>query len=78
MADHTSGFSGRWSHISLTVKTKKETKIYKDVLIGEVWLCSGQSNMQFRVRQAINAKYEMHRANNPCDKTVKHTEYAKF
>ncbi len=49
----------------LTVKTKKETKIYKDVLMGEVWLCSGQSNMQFRVRQAINAKYEMHRANNP-------------
>ena len=49
----------------LTVKTKNETKIYKDVLIGEVWLCSGQSNMQFRVRQAINAKYEIHRANNP-------------
>ncbi|HET7001143.1 MAG TPA: sialate O-acetylesterase [Puia sp.] len=50
---------------TLTVKTKKETKIYNDVLVGEVWLCSGQSNMQFRVRQAVNAKYEMHRANNP-------------
>jgi sialate O-acetylesterase len=49
----------------LTVKTKKETKIFRDVLIGEVWLCSGQSNMQFRVREVINAKYEMHRANNP-------------
>ena len=33
--------------------------------MGEVWLCSGQSNMQFRVNQAINAKYEIHRANNP-------------
>ncbi|HEX3080687.1 MAG TPA: sialate O-acetylesterase, partial [Puia sp.] len=50
---------------TLTVKTKKETRIYKDVLIGEVWLCSGQSNMQFRVSQAVNAKYEIHRANNP-------------
>jgi len=49
----------------LTIKTKNESKIYKDVLIGEVWLCSGQSNMQFRVRQALNAKYEIHRANNP-------------
>jgi sialate O-acetylesterase len=50
---------------TLTIKTKKETKMYKDVLMGEVWLCSGQSNMQFRVRQAVNAKYEMHRANYP-------------
>ena len=49
----------------LTVKTKKETKTYQDVLMGEVWLCSGQSNMQFRVKQAINAKYEIHRAHNP-------------
>jgi sialate O-acetylesterase len=50
---------------TLIVKTKNETKTYKDVLMGEVWLCSGQSNMQFRVNQAINAKYDMHRANNP-------------
>ncbi len=38
--------------------------------MGEVWLCSGQSNMQFRVRQAINAKYEIHRANNPLIRQV--------
>jgi sialate O-acetylesterase len=49
----------------LTVKSKKEIKTYKDVLFGEVWLCSGQSNMQFMVKQAIHAKYEIHRANNP-------------
>jgi sialate O-acetylesterase len=49
----------------MTVKTKNEIKIFPDVLFGEVWLCSGQSNMQFRVKQAINAKYEIHRANNP-------------
>ncbi|HEY8734078.1 MAG TPA: hypothetical protein VIL90_05890, partial [Puia sp.] len=49
----------------LTIKTKNESKIYSDVLFGEVWLCSGQSNMQFRVRQAVNAKFDIHRANNP-------------
>ena len=49
----------------MTVKTKNETKVFSDVLFGEVWLCSGQSNMQFKVREAIHASYEIHRANNP-------------
>ena len=26
----------------------------EDILIGEVWLCSGQSNMEFKVQQADN------------------------
>ncbi|MEJ0080370.1 MAG: hypothetical protein WDM78_05300 [Puia sp.] len=30
----------------------------------------GQSNMQFKVNQAINAKYEIHRANNPLIRQV--------
>lgn len=30
-----------------------------DILIGEVWLCSGQSNMYFPLRSAINDKNEM-------------------
>jgi sialate O-acetylesterase len=55
---------------TLSVKTKKEIKIFTDVLFGEVWLCSGQSNMQFRLRQAMNAKYELHRANNPLIRQV--------
>ena len=54
----------------LSVKTKNETKIFSDVLFGEVWLCSGQSNMQFKVRQVINAKYEIHRADNPLIRQV--------
>ncbi len=48
----------------LTVKTKNESKVFSDVLIGEVWICSGQSNMQFKVKQVINASYELHRATN--------------
>jgi sialate O-acetylesterase len=55
---------------TISVKTKNESKVFTDVLFGEVWLCSGQSNMQFRVREAVNAKYEMHRANNPLIRQV--------
>ena len=29
----------------MTVSNVKTTATYKDVLIGEVWFCSGQSNM---------------------------------
>ena len=55
---------------TLHIQTSRESKIFSDVLFGEVWLCSGQSNMQFRVNQAINAKYEIHRANNPLIRQV--------
>ena len=30
----------------ITITSEKEKKILQDVLIGEVWLCSGQSNME--------------------------------
>ena len=36
-----------------------------DVLIGEVWLCSGQSNMEWPVRQAANFAAEKKNANFP-------------
>ena len=35
-----------------------------DILIGEVWLCSGQSNMYFPLRSAVNDKNEMPAAQN--------------
>lgn len=31
----------------------------KDVLIGDVWLCSGQSNMVLEVRRSLNAPHEI-------------------
>ncbi len=37
----------------------------KDVLVGEVWICSGQSNMQWSVSQAANAEQEIASANFP-------------
>jgi sialate O-acetylesterase len=36
-----------------------------DVLVGEVWLCSGQSNMGFRVSRSISAKTDVPAANFP-------------
>ena len=37
----------------------------KNVLVGEVWVCSGQSNMVFTVKQAVNAAQEINDANFP-------------
>lgn len=38
---------------------------FKNVLFGDVWLASGQSNMEFRVRQGMNATEEIKSANYP-------------
>ncbi len=37
----------------------------KDILVGEVWVCSGQSNMGFNTGSAINAAKEIADANYP-------------
>ena len=42
---------------TLTVKAD-ETKTFNDVLVGEVWLCSGQSNMQWPVQAANDSDIE--------------------
>jgi len=49
---------------TLTVRGKNEI-VLKDVLMGEVWVCSGQSNMQWGVQQADNAQQEIAAANHP-------------
>src|SRR3954452_22681450 len=36
-----------------------------NVLVGEVWICSGQSNMSFQVRDAVNADKEIASSNFP-------------
>ena len=37
----------------MTVTSGKSKITYSDVMIGEVWLCSGQSNMEFALRNAL-------------------------
>ena len=45
---------------------KKERITLKNVLIGEVWLCSGQSNMEWRLRDGlVNQKQEIAAADYP-------------
>ncbi|HEY5311990.1 MAG TPA: sialate O-acetylesterase [Pirellulales bacterium] len=49
---------------TLTVKGKN-TVIVSDVLVGEVWLASGQSNMAFLVNRGLNAEEEKSAAHYP-------------
>jgi len=48
-------------------QTEKPTQRieYDDILIGDVWLASGQSNMELQVQQAKDAKEEIKQANYP-------------
>ena len=36
-----------------------DRRVFKDILVGVVWLCGGQSNMEWSVRQSMNAKEEI-------------------
>jgi sialate O-acetylesterase len=49
---------------TLTVKGKN-TLTFNDVLIGEVWVCAGQSNMQWSVNQSNDADLEKAAAKYP-------------
>ncbi|MBX3564311.1 MAG: 9-O-acetylesterase [Sphingomonas sp.] len=43
---------------TLSVTGPGGTATISDVLVGDVWLCSGQSNMEFQVRGAVNGAAE--------------------
>ena len=49
----------------LTVKGKKNEITLDDVLLGDVWVCSGQSNMEWPLANVNNAKAELMAANYP-------------
>ena len=50
---------------SLQVRSGIKQAVFTDVLVGEVWLCSGQSNMQFTVGQSLNADITPLTGENP-------------
>lgn len=62
---------------TITIKTADSNIAIKDVLIGEVWLASGQSNMDLPVRgwpptdTVFNAKQEIANANYPAIRLLK-------
>lgn len=71
----TTGADGRWivylepveasaEPAELTI-TGKNTVMIRDVLVGEVWLASGQSNMEWSVAKSADATREISAANFP-------------
>jgi len=66
--------SGKWSAklpsldyggpYEMTIKGKNSIH-FDNILVGEVWVCSGQSNMEFAVNNSINSKKEIAAANFP-------------
>jgi sialate O-acetylesterase len=50
--------------VTLTV-TGKNTLKFNDVLIGDVWICSGQSNMQLAMHEVYNGAAELAKADDP-------------
>ena len=74
IVDTVAGFDGKWKlyvgplHIGgpfdFTIEGKN-TILLKNVLVGEVWVCSGQSNMAMEVRSCKNAQAEIATANYP-------------
>ena len=49
----------------LMIEAAAEKIVIKDVLVGEVWLASGQSNMEWRVSNSGGAKEEIAAAKDP-------------
>ena len=68
------GSNGKWSvtleplkaggPYTLSIEAGKKELIYNKVLAGEVWLCSGQSNMEFYLSQSATGKRDIPQAAN--------------
>lgn len=50
---------------TMTITGDGSTIQYSNVLIGDVWICSGQSNMEMGIANVRNAKEEIARADHP-------------
>ncbi|MEY2598955.1 MAG: hypothetical protein RLZZ142_1214 [Verrucomicrobiota bacterium] len=73
-AETTAGSDGKWKlQVALPsgegphqirVQGKNSLTI-QDVLVGEVWVCSGQSNMEWKVQQSLQPEKDIAEANFP-------------
>ena len=71
----TTDAEGRWSAtfparepgaaLSLTAKTVGDSQTISDLLVGDVWLCSGQSNMEYPLRRSLDSDTELSHATDP-------------
>ena len=56
---------GAGGPFELCVRGAESTLVLHDVLIGEIWVCSGQSNMEWPLAAAINGDEEVAAARHP-------------
>jgi sialate O-acetylesterase len=72
----TADAQGRWNAalparpgggpaLTLTVRAGAETQTVSDLVMGDVWLCSGQSNMEYPLRRVLNGDGEVASATDP-------------
>jgi sialate O-acetylesterase len=72
----TAGADGRWNAVlparpgggpalTLTVQAGLERQVVSDLVMGDVWLCSGQSNMEYPLRRTLAGDSEVAVAADP-------------
>jgi len=71
----TADAQGRWmatfparepgAALTLTAQAGGERHTISDLLVGDVWLCSGQSNMEYPLRRSLNGEAEAANAADP-------------
>ena len=59
------GFNSARRNFAGWLKNRPGSVVYKNILVGEVWLCSGQSNMQWAIDRSADADLETLSANYP-------------
>jgi sialate O-acetylesterase len=74
-ASATADAQGRWSAtlparepgepLTLTVQAGGERQTISDLLVGDVWLCSGQSNMEYPLRRSLGGEAEAANSADP-------------
>lgn len=80
LADHkstaTADPSGHWSvlvetaaaggpyELAVAAESGEPRVVFSDVFFGEVWLCSGQSNMEWSMKKILNSNSEIEQAKN--------------
>ena len=74
-ASATAGRDGKWKvHLppreaggpfAMAISGSNNSLTFGNVMVGEVWVCAGQSNMAFDLKEADNAATEIPKANYP-------------
>ena len=72
--ESVANYRGEWSlmlrpmsaarNLTLTIESGNAKRVFHNVAVGEVWLCSGQSNMAFKLQQAATASDDMPNASD--------------